>query len=58
MAMGEYYNYWLSQLTYTQITKSDTDLDLDTNCENVWANISYEDNKSLYLYVFLWRNVI
>ncbi|CAC5389046.1 unnamed protein product [Mytilus coruscus] len=26
-----------------------TDLDLDTNCENVWAKISYEGNKSLYL---------
>jgi hypothetical protein len=38
-----------NQLTSTQITKAGTDLDLDTNCENVWAKISYEDNKSLYL---------
>ena len=46
MAMGEYYS---NQLTSTQITKAGTDLDLDTNCENVWAKISYEGNKSLYL---------
>jgi hypothetical protein len=38
-----------SQLTSTQITKAGTDLVLDTNCENVWAKISYEGNKSLYL---------
>jgi hypothetical protein len=38
-----------NQLTSTQITKAGTDLDLDTNCENVCAKISYEGNKSLYL---------
>jgi hypothetical protein len=38
-----------NQLTSTQITKAGTDLDLETNCENVWAKISYEGNKSLYL---------
>jgi hypothetical protein len=38
-----------SQLTSAQITKAGTDLDLDTNCENVWAKISYEGNISLYL---------
>ncbi|XP_063417026.1 uncharacterized protein LOC134699347 [Mytilus trossulus] len=38
-----------NQLTSTQITNTGTDLDLDTNCENVWAKISYEGNKSLYL---------
>jgi hypothetical protein len=37
-----------NQLTSTQITKAGTDLDLETNCENVWAKISYEGNKSLY----------
>jgi hypothetical protein len=36
-----------NQLTSTQITKAGIDLDLDTNCENVWAKISYEGNKSL-----------
>ena len=38
-----------NQVTSTQITKAGTDLDLDINCENVWAKISYEGNKSLYL---------
>ena len=38
-----------NQLTSTQITKAGTDLDLDTNCVNVWVKISYEGNKSLYL---------
>jgi hypothetical protein len=30
-----------NQLTSTQITKAGTDLDLETNCENVWAKISH-----------------
>jgi hypothetical protein len=38
-----------NQLTSTQITNAGTDLDLETNCENVWAKILYEGNKSLYL---------
>ena len=34
-----------NELTPTAVT----DLDLNTNCENVWAKISYEGNKTLYL---------
>jgi hypothetical protein len=49
MAMGGVLLAISNQVTSTQITKAGTDLDLDINCENVWAKISYEGNKSLYL---------
>jgi hypothetical protein len=40
----------LSVLSFSEsFTKAGTDLDLETNCENVWEKISYEGNKSLYL---------
>jgi hypothetical protein len=48
MAMGGVLLAISNQVTSTQITKAGTDLDLDINCENVWAKISYEGNKSLY----------
>jgi exonuclease III len=39
-----------NQLTSTQITKAGTDLDLETNCENVWAKISYHMKESKVCY--------